>query len=99
MPHGAAPPADDPFWRIQWPALRDGGSVKEIIWLDPDPIVEQGSLEDPQASNVAWWRRGDAEPRTSPPAKDIEFDGGLFALPEEESKNVPTPSGQPENHR
>ena len=41
LPYGTAPPVQGYFWEVEWPILRDGGRVTEIVWIDANLLRDR----------------------------------------------------------
>lgn len=72
MPYNTAPRLESQFWRFEWPALRDGGLVTEIIWIDARLLDTAEGPPDPLSVTKTWWKLGNSRPATyrgvAPPA-------------------------------
>ena len=65
MPYGTAPRGNSYFWHVEWPIIRDGGKVTEIVWMDLDQLLK-GETPPPKELDTLWWKKGDRKPATYP---------------------------------
>ena len=66
MPYDKAPRADSLWWKVEWPEIRDGTQVSEVIWVDASPFLRGRHPPDPHSITRTWWKRGDAMPASFP---------------------------------
>lgn len=77
------PKKDSIFYSVEFPALRDGGDVSEIIWLDIN-----NKPDDPTKETKTWWKKGDDDP----PADDAAVGPEEDRIGEEDA---PSPEPEP----
>ena len=88
MPYTLAPRKDSLFWEIEWPIIKRGGKVTEVIWIDTGLLLLDEFLPAKEKAQKLWWKAGDKLPVTYP--SDLTSEEFAAEL-EEPSSPTPTP--------